>query len=147
MYEVIGECIKSATAIKLGEIFGTSIKRYKENITNLQYPHFFIYQVSLNIAPDTKNKWNLNYLMNIRYRYVADVSTVNDLEQELDRVGLQLLAEFDSIMLERLVRVTNCRYEKADGVLQFFFNVNVRVTKPVQETIKMNELELKEEVN
>lgn len=144
MYEIIGESVKSATSIKLGQIFGTDIKRYKEAVTNVQYPNFFIYIVSPSIEPDTKNRWNMDYLVNIRYRYVKDIETVTDLEQNLDEIGFRLLTEFMSINLERPVKVRNARYEKADGVLQFFFNVTVRVQKELTEDEKMRILSLNE---
>lgn len=146
-YEVIGETIKSATSIKLGSIFGTDIKRYKESITNMQYPNFFIYQVSVDIQPDTRNRWNLNYLMNIRYREVKDIETISNLEQRLDSIGLKLLTEFDTLQLGTPVKVTNARYEKADGVLQFFFNINLRIMKDEdEEKVLMRYLTLLEEL-
>lgn len=146
MYEIIGETIKSATSIKLGEIFGTDIKRYKESIVNLQYPNFFIYQVSANIESDTYNRQIIRYLVNIRYRYVEDISTVSNLEENLDKMGLELMTKFDIIQLEKPMKVTNARYEKADGVLQFFFNINVRVKKELTEEEKMQILELNEKL-
>lgn len=144
MYKVIAESIKSATSIKLGEIFGTDIKRYKENITNIQYPNFFIYQVSANIEPDTRNRWNINYLVNIRYRYVQDVETVTNLQENLDNIALKLMTEFIDIKLNRILKIQNARYEKADGVLQFFFNVTVRIMRELTEEQKMEILQLNE---
>ena len=144
MYEVIGETVKSATSIKLGNIFGATTIRYKEAITNIQYPNFFIYQVSQDITPDTRNRWNIDYLMNVRYRYVEDIETVTNLEQQLDAVSLKLLTEFTEIQLERPLKVKNARCEKADGVLQFFFNVTVRVKRELTEDEKMELLELNE---
>lgn len=146
MYEIIGESVKSATSIKLGEIFGTDIKRYKESVTNVQYPNFFIYQVSANITPTTRNRWNIDYLMNIRYRYVQDVETVTNLEQNLDAMALDLMAQFTEIQLERPVKVRNARYEKADGVLQFFFNVTVMIKRQLTEDEKMRILTLNEKL-
>lgn len=144
MYKVIGESIKSATSIKLGEIFGTNIVRYKEAVTNLQYPNFFIYQVSASIEPDIRNRWTINYLINIRYRYVQDTQTVTDLEQKLDEIGFTLLSEFTDIKLDKIVKVTNARYEKADGVLQFFCNIPIRIKRVLTEEEKMQILELNE---
>ena len=146
MYEIIGESVKSATSIKLGEIFGTGIKRYKESVTNVQYPNFFIYQVSANITPTTRNRWNIDYLMNIRYRYVQDVETVTKLEQNLDAMALDLMAQFTEIQLERPIKVRNARYEKADGVLQFFFNVTVMIKRQLTEDEKMRILTLNEKL-
>lgn len=151
MYEIIGETVKSATSIKLGQIFGATTKRYKEAVTNVQYPNFFIYVVTPNITPDTKNRWNMDYLVNIRYRYVEDIETVSDLQQQLDAIGFRLLTEFTEIQLERPKKVINARYEKADGILQFFFNVRVRVSRELTEEQKMRYLslykQLKEEDN
>lgn len=144
MYEVIGESVKSATSIKLSNIFGDGVRKYKESITNIQYPNFFIYQVSQDITPDTRNRWNISYLMNVRYRYVEDVETVTNLEEQLDAISLKLLTEFTEIQLERPLKVKNARCEKADGVLQFFFNVNVRVKRELTEDEKMQLLKLNE---
>lgn len=144
MYEVIGESIKSATSIKLGQIFSTDIKRYKENVTNMQYPNFFIYQVSSSIEPDTTNKWQIDYLIDIRYRHAKDTSLLTNLEQKLDEVALKLMSEFTELQLERPVKVKNARYEKNDGVLHFFFNVSVRIMRqldrlPTQGKLNINQ--------
>lgn len=148
-YEIIGESVKSATSIKLGAIFGTDIKRYKEEIQNpenVQYPNFFIYQPSANITPTTRNRWNIDYLINIRYRYVEDIETVTTLQQNLDQMALNLMAQFTEIQLERPVKVKNARYEKAEGVLQFFFNVTVMIKRQLTEDEKMRILKLNEEL-
>ena len=145
MYEVIGESIKSATSIKLGEIFnGTNIYRYKESITNMQYPNFFIYQVSANIEPERRNRWHINYLMNIKYREVSDVETITNIQQKLDAMALTLLTEFTEIELETPIKVKNARYEKADGILEFFFNIEIQVKRNLTEEEKMRILELNE---
>ena len=49
-YEIIGETIKSATSIKLGQIFPNS-KRYKENVTKPTYPSFWIIEVIKSTNP------------------------------------------------------------------------------------------------
>ena len=146
MYKVIGESIKSAISVKLGEIFGKDAIRYKEAITDIQYPNFFIYQVSVSSDKVSNKIRNLNYLINIRYRYVEDINTVTDLEQKLDEVGFMLATEFTDIKLDRIKRVTNARYEKVDGVLQFFCNLNIRVTEEAEEEVKMQYLDLLEKL-
>ena len=50
-YEIVGETIKSATSLKLGQIFGNDVIRYKEPVVNVRYPHFFISQVNLSQTP------------------------------------------------------------------------------------------------
>lgn len=146
MYEIIGETVKSATSIKLGEIFGEDTKRYKENVTNPTYPNFFIQQLTQNITPDTKDRWMIDYLITIRYRYVKDITTVTDLEQKLDEVGLKLCTEFTELQLERPVKVKNARYEKDEGILHFFFNVSVQIKRQTEEKPKQEKLNINEEV-
>ena len=118
-YEIIGETIKSATSLKLGEIFNNPI-RYKENVTNMKYPNFFIKQVNLEISYAGRNRLRLDYLMNIRYRIASDLSLVTNIEQQLDEVGLKLCAELTELDLELPTKTKNRTYEKDDGVLQFF---------------------------
>lgn len=146
MYEIIGETVKSATSVKLGEIFGENTKRYKEAIAKMEYPNFFIHQLSANIREDTRNRWFIDYLINIRYRYKKDTSNINDLEQKLDEIAIKLMTGFTEIQLERPVNVRNARYEKVDGVLHFFFNVSIQVQKQLQEEPKLEKLNIKEEV-
>ena len=146
MYEVVGETVKSATSVKLKEIFGKETKRYKEAVSKMTYPNFFIHQLSAEIRPDTKDRWYIDYFINIRYRYAKDISYINDLEQKLDEVALKLMTEFTEIQLERPVKVRNARYEKVDGVLHFFFNVSVQVQRQMEEPIRQENLKVKEEV-
>lgn len=144
-YEILGETIKSAISIKLGEIFGQETIRYKEQITNVKYPNFFIYQVSVTPTPKGQNRWEIDYLINIRYRYVEDTSLVSNLEQKLDEVGLALCTQLTEIDLELPVKTYNRNYEKVDGVCQFFCNIKIFATNP-QEFVTMQKLKLNEEV-
>ena len=134
-YEIIGETIKSATSLKLGQIFNNPY-RYKENITKQKYPNFHIVQVQLIKTPkglsnssalnnNKRNRIELNYLINIQYRVAEDTETVSNLQQQLDEVGLILLSNFTELDLERPTKIKNARYEKVDGILQFFFNITV----------------------
>jgi hypothetical protein len=43
IYEIIGETIKSATSIKLGQIFGNS-KRFKEILLNKLFQIFILFK-------------------------------------------------------------------------------------------------------
>lgn len=146
MYEIVGETIKSAISIKLGEIFDNPI-RYKEAVTALKYPHFFINQVTLTNTPaGLGDRIKLDYLVNIRYRYVSDVATVSNIQQKLDEIGLKLCAELTEIQLERPVKTYNRNYEKADGVLQFFCNVTVYAKPGTEDKDKFKDLKINEEV-
>lgn len=154
-YEIIGETIKSATSIKLGEIFNNP-KRYKENVTKPTYPAFFIIQVNLNtnytnadnlsILDNPKNRIRLNYLMNIQYRVAENTEGLTNLQKQLDEVGLKLMTEFNELDLELPVKVLNKQYEKVDGVGQFTYNVNVYATPEIIATIKMKKLELNKNI-
>lgn len=164
-YTMIGESIKSATSIRLGDIFKVaSIKdgktvytypyRYKENITSQKYPNFNIVQVNTNVTPrqtlvesvlnNDRKRIQLDYLMNIQYRVAQNTETITNLRQQLEAVGLRLLSEFDYITLDLPVWVKNARYEIVDGVLQFFFNITVYATLDAQNDPEMEELHIDE---
>lgn len=144
-YEIIGETIKSATSLKLGQIFDNP-KRYKEAVTKPTYPNFFINQVNLDISPAGRERVQLDYLMNIRYRVAEDTQTVNNLQQQLDEVGLKLCAELLTLDLERPTKTRNRNYEKDDGVLQFFFEITVFAIPQTEEKDKLKDYKLNEEV-
>lgn len=144
-YEIIGETIKSATSIKLGEIFDNPI-RYKESVTNVKYPNFFINQVSLDITPAGRYRVQLDYLMNIRYRLAEDTALVTNLQQKLDEVGLKLCTELTELDLELPTKTTNRNYEKDDGILQFFFNITVYAKPETKEEDKLKDYKLNKEV-
>lgn len=144
-YEIIGETIKSATSLKLGELFDNPI-RYKENITNMKYPNFFIDQINLTISPAGRKRLQLDYLINIRYRIASDVQTVSNLQQKLDDVGLKLCSEFLVLDLERPTKTKNRYYEKNDGILQFFFEITVFAVPKEDDIVKQQKLKLNKEV-
>lgn len=146
-YEIIGETIKSATSVKLGEIFNNPT-RYKENVTKPKYPSFWIIQVTQNVTPrglsnvsalnSKRNRIQLDYLINIQYRIAENTETVSDLRKKLDEVGLKLNTEFTELDLERPTKVKNAYYEIIDGVLQFFFNITIFA---IPELAKENSME------
>lgn len=166
-YEVIGESIKSAISIRIGDMFKVASTnngqvvytypyRYKENVTNQRYPNFHIIQVNSSVTPretltdrlENKDleRVQLDYLMNIQYRVAENQETVSTLRQQLDAVGLKLLAEFKYINLELPVYAKNCRYEIVDGVLQFFCNFTIYATLNTQNDALQGELDINEEV-
>lgn len=144
-YEIVGETIKSATSIKLGELFDNP-KRYKETVTNPTYPHFFISQPQLQITPKGRYRLQLDYLINIRYRVASDITTVTNLQQKLDEIGIKLCAELTELNLELPVKTKNRYYEKVDGVLQFFFEVTVFALPEQEEQQKFDNYKLNKEV-
>ena len=148
-YEIVGETIKSATSIKLGEIFNNPY-RYKENVTKPKYPSFWIIQVNQNITPkglsntsalnSNRNRIQLDYLINIQYRVAENTETVSNLRQQLDAIGLKLNTEFTELDLELPTKIKNAYYEIVDGVLQFFFNITIYATSEVDAQESMETL-------
>lgn len=142
------EDVKQAIVQKLLELF-PDITVYKEAKTNIVYPHFFVYQITLSAEEERKNYHLLSYSMEIRYRVASDSSTDLKLEQNLDSMGLKLLQGFNIIDFEEeKIRCKDKRYEKVDGVLHFFFTVDI-LAKIVsdEETVKQNKLSVEVKVN
>ena len=142
------EDIKQAVVERLLDIY-PDITVYKEAKTNVIYPHFFVYQITLAGNKERKNHHILSYSMEIRYRVANDPSTDLKLEQNLDAMGFNLIQKFDIIDFEQSkIKCKDRHYEKVDGVLHFFFNVDIMV-KDVsdEETIKQNKLGLEVEIN
>ena len=137
------EDVKQAIVERLLQLF-PDIAVYKEAKTNIAYPHFFVYQINLSAEEERKNYFLLPYSMEIRYRVASDPSTDLKLEQNLDNMGLKLLLGFNIIDFENeKIRCKDKSYEKVDGVLHFFFTVDI-LAKLVsdEETIKQNKLNL-----
>ena len=147
-YEIVGETIKSATSLKLGQIFGNDVIRYKESVVNVKFPHFFISQVNLTQTPKGvgNGRVQLDYLVNIRYRIANDLAQITNIQQQLDAVGLKLCNELTELDLELPTKTKNRNYEKDDGVLQFFFNITVFAMPQTEEKEKFKKYELNEEV-
>ena len=137
-----GETIKNSIARELNRVF-PDIVVYKEEQTNpYQFPNFFILQLSVNSVEDRKDHYFQTFLYEIRYRQIADVELEPQIEKRLDNVGLQLITEFNRIIIdERPYRVLQPNYEKVDKVGHFTFQVRVQVEKEPIEEVKMQVLE------
>lgn len=137
------EDVKQAIIQRLLDLF-PDITVYKEAKTNIVYPHFFVYQISLSAEEERKNHNWLTYLMEIRYRVASDSSTDLKLEQNLDNMGLKLLQGFNIIDFEQeKIRCEQKSYEKVDGVLHFFTTIKILTKKVPEKNIKQNKLEVK----
>ena len=142
------EDVKQAIVERLLKLF-PNVAVYKEAKTNIVYPHFFVYQITLSSEEERKDYHLLSYSMEIRYRVASDPSTDLKLEQNLDNMGLKLLQDFNIIDFEEeKIRCKDKRYEKVDGVLHFFFTIDI-LTKYVsgEETIKQNKLSVEVNAN
>lgn len=143
MMYIDGEDVKQAVAEQLVESFPDVIT-YKEARAKVEYPHFFVYQVNLSDEEERKNYHILHYSMEIRYRVASDSSTNPKLEQNLDGMGLRLLESFNILKFENeKIRCKEKSVEKVDGVLHFFFSIDI-LSKYVsgEETIKQNKMEV-----
>ena len=140
-YELVDLSVVSGVVRQLGVVFPGST-RYREAVTNLRYPHFFVWQIRQGFERERVDKWKIHYLVNIRYRQASQPELVTDLQENLDRVGLAMLNGLEYIYWNDMpVRIERAYYEKVDGVLQFFCEVNVIGTKPVEEYPLMETLE------
>lgn len=138
MAVLTGETIKNSIARELNRIF-PDIAVYKEEQTSpYQFPNFFILQLSVNSVEDRKDHYFQTFLYEIRYRQIADVELEPQIEKRLDNVGLQLITEFNRIIIdERPYRILQMNYEKVDKVGHFTFQVRVQVEKEPDEKVKM----------
>lgn len=148
MIELKSEDVKQAIIQRLLEI-EPNIAVYKEAKTTPEYPHFFVYQITLTDSEERKNYHLMSYSMTIRYRVASDPSTDLKLEQNLDNMSLKLMRGFNIIDFgENKIRCVEKSTEKMDGVLHFFCTLNTLV-KAVsdEETIKQNKLSLEVKTN
>ena len=143
MIELTGENVKQAIVQQLLKIF-PNVKVYKEAITEPQYPHFFVYQISVVDTEERKKYHLMSYAMDVRYRVKPDSSTDLKLEQNLDDKGMKLLQNFNIIdFADEKIRVKEKNTEKVDGVLHFTFNVDILGKEiPDGESVKQNKLEV-----
>ena len=137
--------ITSGLAIALREIF-PDVAMYREVVPAqfLQYPHFFINQLTLSSTDERRFYYIWDYLATVRYHVDADPALVTgSLQSSLDDVAVKLMSELDAIYFDdNMIRLTGRRTEKVDGVLHFFCNVRIFAKKefpeyPLQENIEI----------
>lgn len=143
MIELTGESVKQAIIEQLIRIFPDVIP-YKESITKISYPHFFVYQISVTDTEERKNYHLMSYAMEVRYRIKSDPSTDSTLELNLDDMGTKLLQNFNIIDFDdEKIRVNEKNIEKVDGVLHFTFNVDILAKViPDEKSVKQNKMEV-----
>lgn len=141
--ELHSEDIKESIIKRLLEI-APGVQVYKEAVTNPEYPHFFIHQISVSDEEERKDYHLLTYSMDIRYRTVSDPSTDLKLNQNLSSMGLKLLTNFNIIDFnESKIRCNDKSIEVQDGVLHFFTSLTTLVKLNKGEKInKQNSLEV-----
>ena len=140
---VTGETIKNAIIRKLIELY-PDVTVYKEEQTELEFPHIFILQLNVSTEEDRRNHYFQTYIINLRYRQVADVETEPKIEQKLDNMGIDMITNFVEITIDnRPYKIRQAYYEKVDKVLHFSCQVKVQVEKEPETGIKMQELDEK----
>ena len=102
-------------------------------------PCFFISLVSISTKPDMNNRYQRNYLMNIKY-FPSDTENGN---QEMEGVEELLYQILEYITVDGdLVRGFDMSAEKVDGVLVFTVRYPIRVymprDKPIMKEVKIN---------
>ncbi|MEG0431064.1 MAG: hypothetical protein RR420_05570 [Anaerovoracaceae bacterium] len=138
--EITGETVKSAVGQQVKKIF-PDIPWYKDSVTLPKYPNFFVNQLQVIATPDRLNRWLLTYLFSIEYRIANDLTTITNINTQLDKIAMELFYGMENLE-EIKVRTKNQRAEKSEGILVFIFDVNVWVRKE-QVRILQNELDLK----
>lgn len=148
MTELKSEDVKQAIVQQLLKI-APDVAVYKEAKTNPDYPHFFVYQITLSDSEERKNYHLMTHSMTIRYRVASDPSTDLKLEQNLDSMSLKLMRGFNIINFgDGKIRCTDKSTEKVDGVLHFFCTLNTLVKAvPDEETVKQNKLQVEVKTN
>jgi len=140
--EIISESVKAGAAIALMNAF-PGIAVYREQMTEPEFPHFFIDQLTVAASEERKRKWWLRYLMTIRYREASDTALIRDIQSRLDATGLAMLARLETISLGAWpTPFRNPRTEKNDNVLHYFCNFEFQVTKPEIEAVKQQTLNI-----
>lgn len=140
--EILGLSVVSATGMRLRELYPT-VTWYREVITNLRFPHFFVFQLAVQSSEERLNYWWIEYLVTLRYRVAADTTFTSNLQEQLDTMGLKLLSDLNFLnWFGHPVKVKDARYEKEDGVLHFFFTFKIMATKPKEEVVKQMKLDL-----
>lgn len=130
MFEISNAAIVSAVGIKLRECF-PGVSWYKEAVGTLKYPHFFVQITNSDVTQVMKNRYKINYLINVRYRAAADPSTIPNLNEKLDETALALMDCLGEIKLETVpFRMKNQNAQKPDNVLQYMTGLTIRAKKP-----------------
>lgn len=149
-YEIIGESVKDAVIRELVRLFpNPPYFVYSETISpvNLRFPHFFVFQLSVNAEEERKDYWWIDYLINIRYRHVDNPQIFGtNIEKALDDVSFELMSGLDTINwfgTRHKVKMSRAN-EKIDGVLQCFYNVRIHAQRPKEEVALQMSLQLKQ---
>lgn len=154
-YEVNGEIIKSAIALKIRQNVtlqdNTSYKIYKERVVQgFTKPSFFIWTLDVDQQKQMRNNFERHYQMNVRVHLKDDATKVYE---QLSEIGNKLLCVLSTIDVPILVDDTTLgklpvigtqmSFNIVDDVLQFFVTYKVRIKQKLAEHAKMQVLNIK----
>jgi hypothetical protein len=144
--EIHSQTITNLIKLQLLNIFPDIIP-YSESVPTqaLVFPHFFIYLINISLGrqiSDTLFFIVLHYT--VKYRYANEPTTISNLEQKLDLMAFSLMTDFQYLNTDEdyIIKLKNQNCEKADGELNFFFDIPRLVTREEYEQIKMGKLHL-----
>ena len=148
MTQITGETVKSGIIRQLASIFPcATIFRDAINPALIQYPNFFVTQISAETREIKLGVWRIDYLIEVRYRLQANIEEAVNLNTQLEAVALQIIAGLEYIEVEnKKYKLYNTRYEKPDGILLFFANITILAEKPPAPVELQNALDVAVEI-
>ena len=158
--QITGETIKSAIARKLSNstfVAVNSFKLYKEMTRqSFSLPAFFIWTINVEQTKEAKNRFRLNYSMEVRFHpntrdpvsYEKLCSVGTELLDYLETIYVPILEVGpDGALIEvlRPVRGKQMEFKIVEDVLQFLVDYSIRAAQPLEEipdmqTLKVNEI-------
>lgn len=137
MIEIKSSTIVSSITRKLKDNFN-NVQIYKDKkLQGLKKPCFFVFNLSSSQSKATKDIFNREHLINVRFH-----SDYN--RPEIDEVAFKLLDILSEIKNDELTLkpIREIKYEIQDDVLQMFISYKIRVFKTNTDDINMNEINI-----
>lgn len=128
---MINEIIKGVS-MKLNATFGAGYKIYQNDVEQgFKEPCFFIAVLKPDIAPLQKNRFMNRNPLDVHY-----FPTSRRNNSEMFKVAWDLMECLEFITLPNgdVLHGTSMSYEVEDGVLHFFVNFNLTLSRPSEET-------------
>ena len=128
---MINEIIKGVS-MKLNAAFGAGYKIYQNDVEQgFKEPCFFIAVLKPDIAPLQKNRFMNRNPLDVHY---FPTSRRNNSEMFKVAGDLMECLEFITLPNGDVLHGTSMSYEVEDGVLHFFVNFNLTLSRPSEET-------------
>ena len=137
MIEIKSNTIVSSITRKLKDNFN-DVQIYKDKkLQGLKKPCFFVFNLSSSQSKATKDIFNREHLINIRFHSEYT-------RPEIDEVAFILLDLLSEIKNGELILrpIREIKYEIQDDVLQMFIPYKIRVFKSTDNGINMNEINI-----